>query len=88
MEREFDGESYDVPNVYSMVSKYDDKPFKDASARIFKKAHRLRKELTTAEDLLWQELRNKKLPGLRFRRQHPINDYVADFYCCEKGVDH
>ena len=39
-----------------------------------------------AEKLLWQELRNKKLNGLKFRRQHPIDKWIADFYCHEKKL--
>jgi len=39
-----------------------------------------RKKLTPAEALLWQQLRGDKL-GVSFRRQHPISDYIADFYC-------
>ncbi len=32
--------------------------------------------------MLWETLRRRKL-GVRFRRQHPIGDYVLDFYCGE-----
>jgi very-short-patch-repair endonuclease len=35
---------------------------------------------------LWQELRNKKLNGLKFCRQHPLKNFVADFYCSEKSL--
>lgn len=57
-----------------MSSKYDDKLFKGATAKIFENARRLRNGLTVSEDLLWQELRSRKLNGLKFRRQHPINN--------------
>jgi very-short-patch-repair endonuclease len=40
----------------------------------------LRNEPTTAEFLLWQELKGKQL-GYKFRRQHGIGPYVVDFYC-------
>lgn len=30
---------------------------------------------------LWQQLRGRKLLGLRFRRQHPVPPYIVDFYC-------
>lgn len=43
-------------------------------------ARRLRKELSLPEVLLWQQIRAAKL-GLKFRRQHPIGPYVADFFC-------
>jgi very-short-patch-repair endonuclease len=37
--------------------------------------------MTETEKLLWNELSSKKLDGFRFRKQHPIGRYVADFYC-------
>ncbi len=43
-------------------------------------ARRMRKEPTEAESILWQHLRNKQL-GYRFRRQHLIDKYIADFVC-------
>ena len=43
-------------------------------------ARRLRREMTLPEVLLWQQLR-KRPGGLKFRRQHPIEPYVADFFC-------
>lgn len=46
------------------------------------KARYLRKEQTIAEEILWKELRNKKLE-IRFRRQHPIDMYIIDFYAPE-----
>jgi cyclase len=36
--------------------------------------------MTAAETVLWMYLKNK-INGLKFRRQHPIGVYVADFYC-------
>ena len=68
------------------MRKYDDKLFKGAKASVFENARNLRKELTDAEELLWQELRSRKLNGWKFRRQHPVSRYVADFYCCEKRL--
>ena len=44
-------------------------------------AKRLRKNLTPAEALLWSALKNKQLEGLRFRRQHPVGNFILDFYC-------
>jgi very-short-patch-repair endonuclease len=46
-------------------------------------AKKLRKQLTDAETILWSRLRGRRLDGLKFRRQHPINAYVADFACVE-----
>lgn len=44
-------------------------------------ARALRSSMTDAEKLLWQSLRGKQLNGFRFRKQHPIERYVLDFYC-------
>ena len=45
----------------------------------------LRRNATSQERRLWHELRNKKL-GYKFRRQHSIGYYIADFYCYEKKL--
>jgi len=37
--------------------------------------------MTQAESLLWEALKGKQLDGLKFRRQHPVHLYIADFYC-------
>lgn len=44
-------------------------------------ARNLRREMTDAERKLWGCLRAGQLDGLKFRRQHPIPPYIADFYC-------
>jgi len=46
-------------------------------------ARTLRREMTDAEDRLWQELRDRRLDRIKFRRQMPIGKYVADFVCLE-----
>jgi len=43
-------------------------------------ARRLRRAMTLPEVLLWQALRRKQT-RFRFRRQHPIGPYIADFFC-------
>jgi len=43
----------------------------------------LRKESTTAEKILWFNFRNRKFLNLKIRRQHPIENFTADFYCDE-----
>jgi len=45
-------------------------------------ARRLRRDQTDAERALWFRLRDRRLNGLKFRRQMPIKSYVVDF-CCE-----
>ncbi len=44
-------------------------------------ARELRQPQTPAEQKLWQRLRRKQLNGYYFRRQHPIGQFIADFYC-------
>ena len=55
--------------------------FYGAKPEIFLRAGELSKNMTEAEKVLWKELSNKKLLGLVFRRQHPVNQFIADFYC-------
>ena len=43
----------------------------------------LRNKPTPAEQLLWNELKWKKLKGYKFRRQHSVGNYILDFYCAE-----
>ncbi len=43
----------------------------------------LRREMTPAESLLWKHLRGRKLSNLKFRRQHPLGHFIADFFCRE-----
>jgi very-short-patch-repair endonuclease len=50
------------------------------------RARELRKESTRPAQMLWQQLRNHRLNGLKFRRQHPIDDFIVDFYCAEKKL--
>ena len=44
-------------------------------------AQNLRKNQTLAEQLLWSKLRSRGLSDCKFRRQHPIDNFVLDFYC-------
>ena len=44
-------------------------------------ARRLRSTETSAEDLLWRELRNRRLDGWKFRRQMPIAGHIVDSAC-------
>ena len=56
---------------------------KDAHSNLFGFSKENRKTATQAEKRLWFHLRNRKLHGFKFRRQHPIGAFVADFYCHE-----
>ncbi|MEW5930528.1 MAG: endonuclease domain-containing protein [Gemmatimonadota bacterium] len=50
---------------------------------LFQAARELRSGMTRAESLLWERLRQRRLSGLRFRRQHAVGRVVLDFYCPE-----
>ncbi|MCE9523611.1 MAG: DUF559 domain-containing protein [Alphaproteobacteria bacterium] len=41
----------------------------------------LRKTMSKAEAVLWMQLRGSRVKGMRFRRQHPIGPFIADFAC-------
>ena len=60
--------------------------FHNASPNTFKKARMLRQPLTKAEAILWEVIRNRKLLGRKFRRQHVIGPFIVDFYCNEKRL--
>ncbi|MDP2422895.1 MAG: DNA methyltransferase [Bacteroidales bacterium] len=61
--------------------------FKGATPTLFENAHQLRlMDKTEAEEILWQALRNRKIENCKFRRQHPIGQFIADFYCHEKKL--
>ena len=49
-------------------------------------AFEMRNKPTDAERILWQELNNKKLDGYKFRRQHIIGNYIADFICLKENI--
>jgi len=49
-------------------------------------ARTLRHQATDAERLLWSRLRDQRLAGYKFRRQHPIGPYVVDFACVERHL--
>ena len=51
-----------------------------------KLARRMRHEPTATERLLWKLLRDRRLEGLKFRRQVPIGPYVADFVCFKRRL--
>ena len=62
----------------------DGKHFKrrrEISPELQQAAWLLRENVTPAEETLWEALRDKQLDGLKFRRQHPVGQFVLDFYC-------
>lgn len=54
-----------------------------ATSYLFDNAKALRKRSTKAEKHFWQMIRNRQLMGFKFRRQHPLKYFIADFYCHE-----
>ena len=55
--------------------------FYGASPVIFERSKALRVNMTEAEEIIWKLLSKNKMMGLRFRTQHPIDMFIADFYC-------
>lgn len=49
-------------------------------------ARQLRQDQTIAEEKLWEALRNRKFLDLKFRRQHPLKEYIVDFFCQDYGI--
>jgi len=69
-----------------MTESYNDNLHKEAIGKLYQYGRELRSESTVAEKLLWAELRNRKLNGLKFRRQHPLYKFIVDFYCNERKM--
>jgi|WetSurMetagenome_2_1015567.scaffolds.fasta_scaffold64066_1 very-short-patch-repair endonuclease len=63
------------PNPSGVVFLQHVNDFKLEQARV------LRKEMTPAERIFWERVRRNKILGLQFRRQQPIEGFIADFYC-------
>jgi very-short-patch-repair endonuclease len=59
-------------------------------ARLWRKlgpvARQMRQEPTQAEQILWEALRDRRLAGFKFRRQHAIDRFVVDFFCPEAAM--
>lgn len=63
------------------LSMDDDKPTWNVPPKLRSNARALRQNATDAERILWSELRGHRLLGAGFRRQVPIDRYIADFVC-------
>ena len=68
------------------MDSYNDNLHKNSSPALYEYAKQMRKNPTKAEEILWQRLRNKQLAGLKFRRQHPVDRFIADFYCHDRKL--
>jgi very-short-patch-repair endonuclease len=53
----------------------------ETDRRLIAFARQMRHEPPPTEKLMWRLLRHRRLAGFRFRRQHPIPPYIADYYC-------
>ena len=49
-------------------------------------SRQLRRTQTDCERKLWSALRGRRLQGFKFRRQHPIGPFIADFCCVEEWL--
>jgi len=69
-----------------MRKEYNENLHKGATGKLYQYGRELRQSSTNAEKILWEYLRNRRLDGLKFRRQHPLDLFIADFYCHEKKL--
>ena len=60
--------------------------YKPPTGPVLEYARDLRQSMTDAEALMWDKLRSRRFEDLKFRRQHPIPPYIADFFCEELGL--
>jgi len=76
VERGLGGEEKDAAKPYAVVY---------GSTELWEKikplARQMRHEPTATESMLWDVLRGRKFEGYKFRRQHPIDRFIVDFYC-------
>lgn len=72
----------EIDDDFELLRVNEPSMFYGASNLIFENAKALRNRVTESESLLWNYLSKKQL-GVKFRRQHPISLYIADFYCHE-----
>lgn len=63
-----------------------DRLYLGASKELRKTATEFRKEMTEAEAIFWNRVRNRNLCGKKFRREHPLFKFIVDFYCPEKKL--
>ena len=66
-----------------MLKRNFDNLYQGAKQVQFEFAKQMRKSPTIAENTLWKYLSNKQMQGLKFRRQHPLGNFILDFYCHE-----
>jgi very-short-patch-repair endonuclease len=62
------------------------RPLKRVTNQTRQRAKDLRLSATKPEETLWSILSRRQLGGLKFRRQHPIEPYIVDFYCASANL--
>ncbi len=67
----------------AMENELDNQMYYGATRLVFETAKLLRNHMTPAEKLLWERLSHKQVAVVRFRRQHPVDIFIADFSCHE-----
>jgi ATP-dependent DNA helicase RecG len=70
-------------NVVVMNEKYLHRRTQSA---LYLLARQNRKVSTEAEEILWNNLRSRRLNGFKFRRQQPMGSFILDFFCLEKNL--
>ena len=65
------------------MDSYNNNLHKRTSPVLYEYAKQMRKNSTEAEKILWRRLGNKQVGGFKFRRQHPVDKFIIDFYCHE-----
>ena len=81
---------YIYSKIYiSLTGSTKEKMLNTANKKLYEqlqiKAQEMRHSPTHAEAILWSAIDNKKL-GVKFRRQHILNQFIVDFYCLEKNL--
>jgi imidazole glycerol-phosphate synthase subunit HisF len=72
-----------IRNIMKTFGSPERTMFYGARSDIRRAAVILRKQMTLEEKILWKVLKDRDTFGVKFRRQHPVNDFVVDFYCHE-----
>ncbi|MCB2065554.1 MAG: DUF559 domain-containing protein [Erythrobacter sp.] len=57
----------------------------DHSPNSLKRARQLRRQMSLPEVLLWKQLRGRP-QNVKFRKQHPVGEFVVDFYCADRRI--
>ena len=65
----------------AMMQSPERKMFFGSKPITFIRARNLRENMTNAEHILWNRVKNNQLLGFRFKAQHPVAGFIADFYC-------